>query len=194
MKTCTKCKIEKELNLFGHCKHTRDKRQSWCRKCCIDQTRQRNKLPEVRAARRVCEIKYESINKEKIKKRKAQYYKENIDRITQRNAEWAASNPVKRLAITRNHRRKRAAGIKGGAGSAEMSAWIERQKLVCIWCEVNCSENYHIDHIMPLALGGRHETWNMAVSCPQCNTRKNAKHPLDWLAELGYDPGRTRSD
>lgn len=43
---------------------------------------------------------------------------------------------------------------------------------------------FHIDHFVPLALGGKNEDWNILLTCPTCNGRKHAKHPAQFLREV----------
>ena len=47
---------------------------------------------------------------------------------------------------------------------------------------------WHLDHIMPLALGGLHDDSNLQVLCVSCNRNKHAKHPDDWLKQHGELP------
>lgn len=188
MKRCSKCCIEKDLNQFSNAKHTKDKRQSWCRSCCNAQAKIRNSRPETKAAKSLYDKKYIVENRERLRAQSLAYYYANKEKCAASVKKWTAANPIKRLAITRSHRRKRAAGIKGGISSKNLSAWLERQSLVCHWCEAQCENGYHIDHVMPLSKGGAHEAWNLVIACQPCNQRKSAKHPLDWLAEIGYCP------
>ncbi len=45
-------------------------------------------------------------------------------------------------------------------------------------------EGYHLDHIMPLALGGKHEDTNLQLLCAVCNLSKGARHPNEWRGEI----------
>jgi len=60
------------------------------------------------------------------------------------------------------------------------------QKNKCAVCKVSISGGYHIDHIMPLKLGGKHEPLNLQLLCPHCNLTKSAKHPVDFMQEKGF--------
>lgn len=60
------------------------------------------------------------------------------------------------------------------------------QKWRCAICKIQLKKSYHIDHIMPLALDGEHAPSNLQVLCKTCNLRKNAKHPADYMREVGF--------
>ncbi len=58
------------------------------------------------------------------------------------------------------------------------------------WFCAICAEDlewtgFHRDHIMPLALGGKHEADNIQLLCPPCNTRKSSTHPVDYMQKIG---------
>lgn len=61
----------------------------------------------------------------------------------------------------------------------------KQQKAKCVNCMCSIKENYHVDHIMPLALGGSNDVKNLQLLCPRCNCKKHAKHPIDWALENG---------
>jgi 5-methylcytosine-specific restriction endonuclease McrA len=47
-------------------------------------------------------------------------------------------------------------------------------------------DNYHIDHIMPLALGGSNTDDNIQLLRQRCNNQKCAKHPVDFMQSRGF--------
>lgn len=56
--------------------------------------------------------------------------------------------------------------------------------LRCYWC--NCSVpigERHVDHVIPLAKGGAHASWNLCCSCIDCNLRKHAKLPSEFVGQ-----------
>ena len=49
-------------------------------------------------------------------------------------------------------------------------------------CCVYCGGAYqHLDHLIPVASGGRHALWNLAPACRTCNTSKGDTDPMDWV-------------
>lgn len=146
---------------------------------------------------------YANNNAQRVTAYKKQWHAENSDRI---NAEkraafdacdslrakraalalkWAEENPEKRAAIAQNYKHRRRAQEDGGITSRELLAWKRGQKKVCHWCKKKCADNYHIDHIQPLARGGKHIAENLCVACPTCNLRKNARDPIEFAQSLG---------
>lgn len=63
---------------------------------------------------------------------------------------------------------------------------LEEQNFTCPYCLADLADGYHVDHYMPLALGGSNWPDNLQCTCPTCNMRKGAKHPSDWHKELGF--------
>ncbi len=89
----------------------------------------------------------------------------------------------------RNYRRNRRARIAGAEGShtkEDVARIIALQGMRCVYCKVKLANNrYHVDHQMPLALGGSNDKTNLQVLCPRCNRSKGAKHPLQFARERG---------
>jgi hypothetical protein len=57
---------------------------------------------------------------------------------------------------------------------------LQRDGHACVKC--GAADDLHIDHRMPVALGGRSTASNLQVLCRPCNLAKGAKHPDVWEA------------
>lgn len=110
----------------------------------------------------------------------------NKERVRKTNAAWHAANPEKAL-IKKYLRRMREAKSGGRIRKGDIAFLMERQSGVCasLWCNESVREQRHVDHIMPLKLGGSNERDNLQILCPVCNLSKGSKHPADFLAEHG---------
>lgn len=152
-----------------------------------------------------CKFIYHEENKEAIFKRIAEwrktnpvaraahlkylkdYAKENKEVLTQKRKEYVEKN---RQAI-RDRNNARNAKKRGNGGSFKIhhirKMRIE-QKGKCVYCEnaITGKGNCHIDHILPVSLGGSSEISNIQLLCPTCNMRKSSKHPDDWHEEIGW--------
>jgi HNH endonuclease len=51
----------------------------------------------------------------------------------------------------------------------------ESQQGLCAYCDCELNGDYHVEHMTPLSRGGMHDWSNIALACPTCNLRKNAK-------------------
>jgi 5-methylcytosine-specific restriction endonuclease McrA len=75
----------------------------------------------------------------------------------------------------------------GGKLSSKLAARLfVLQKGKCACCLQPLGDDYHIDHIMPLALGGTNTDDNIQLLRAKCNLQKNAKHPVDFMQQRGF--------
>lgn len=132
---------------------------------------------------------YQRRNPEKVKAASDKWNKENKDKNRASEAKWREANPEKRKLICRQSNQNRRAKKKAGGG--RLSAGIvERLKVLqqgkCACCGKPLENNFHLDHIMPLALGGKNEDGNVQLLTSTCNQQKHAKHPVDFMQERGF--------
>ena len=112
---------------------------------------------------------------------------ENQIKSKEYSRRWRKENPEKNAAQARiySSRKKGAEGVYTGDDARGI---LRRQKQKCAepTCGANLDETgHHVDHIMPLALGGSNWPKNLQCLCPDCNRRKNSMHPLDWAKKKG---------
>lgn len=108
---------------------------------------------------------------------------ENIDRSREYARQWHRDNPEKSRSSVR---RRRAIRHNNGPvmTGLEQQKWEAAQPKVCNYCGRDCADNYHIDHIVPIAKGGLHQAHNLAIACPSCNQRKGAKDLEEFMGKL----------
>lgn len=106
-------------------------------------------------------------NREHRIEQATQYQKDNVERTNNRNA-------------NRRARRKKA---EGSHTLDETKLLAESQDNLCTCCGSPLIKgNKHLDHIMPIALGGSNYVSNLQYLCRFCNLTKNASHPDDWIS------------
>lgn len=166
-----------------------------------------------RDRQRAANARYEEANKERRKIERAENQKKNKAKRAIRRAErkdilrdrarvWRAENPEKsrlsvgswqaknpevaRLCVQR--RRARIAGAGGGGLSRGITKkLLTAQKGRCAVCRGELSKSgYHLDHVVPLVVGGLHADKNMQLLCPSCNHSKSARDPVEFMQSRGF--------
>lgn len=143
---------------------------------------------------------YRRNNKEKVKAINKAYTEANASRISAAAAEayrknpsvkrdqkraWLAKNPD---AIRRHSHNRRAKVAQDGGklsyGLASRLFTLQRGRCAC--CGEVLGDDYHLDHVMPIALGGTNTDCNMQLLKAVCNLKKHSKHPIDFMQERGF--------
>lgn len=138
--------------------------------------------PEIAKAR---STKWCAENKDKRMEYVARWREVNKDKAIAYNAAWRIANP-ELLRIYRQNRRARklASGGKISKGIIEKLFKLQRGKCAC--CGEPLGDDYHLDHIMPLVLGGPNIDSNIQLLRSTCNQQKHAKHPIDFMQQRGF--------
>lgn len=195
MKTCTKCGVTKSVTEFNKDSQKRDGLRCWCRACgkewreanadmvkAYDVARMANNPDKERARW----AKYRAENKAKIIAGDAKRRKANREKRKATAAAWHVANPEARRIYENNRRAiKRESGGKLSRGLSAKLFKLQRGKCAC-GCKQPLGNDYHLDHRMPLALGGANEDWNMQLLRATCNQQKHAKHPIDFMQQRGF--------
>lgn len=112
------------------------------------------------------------------------------------SAEWKAISALADRAIhdplsftatvaparRRIHKMRQRHGIE--AQSADIQALLTSQRFRCWWCGALVSDDYHVDHRVPLSRGGTSDLGNLCASCPSCNLKKHDKMPWEFCGRL----------
>jgi len=100
--------------------------------------------------------------------------------------EWYANNKDKRAMYEQN-RRARKRGDGGGVDANFHRELMARQRGKCACCAANLGHTKpNLDHIIPLARGGKHERTNLQLLCWRCNNQKHSKDPVEFMQSRGF--------
>lgn len=102
-------------------------------------------------------------------------------KLTERVREYRRRNPDK----VREFTQRRADRKLGKLPYGTIPAIRIMQRNRCAICKTSIAKAYHVDHVMPLARGGRHERANIQLLCPPCNLAKSSRDPIDHMRSLG---------
>ena len=119
-------------------------------------------------------LQWRLANKPKIKAMNKAWRENNRDRKKANDDAWWRNNPEKVKA--RNAARR--------ARKKEASIYLVTDKDIQRIMSKNCfycgSASSHLDHVLPLFLGGRHSIGNLVASCQRCNLSKGKKMLSQW--------------
>lgn len=212
-KPCKKCG-ESSWYESGHCikcmkvrsKEWQENNREYAR------AKEREYVSNNRDAVRERKRRWELENRDRINQRKRDYRKENAEHIKQRmrdwragNVEkaraywnkWAVANPEKRRAKDLkwqaanrdkvnaiDHRRRSRQKASGGSyTAAEWSALVNHYGNKCLCCGRD-DLPLTVDHVIPIAKGGRSDINNLQPLCKACNSRKKDK-TIDYRPDVG---------
>ena len=145
MKTCYKCKTEKEFSEFSKSKRKTGGAACLCKDCSS-----------------LYHKKYYLKNKEKIIKRGTDYHFANPERVAKGKKRWKQANKNKVNAYSGQ---RRAQKLQATVSWADKEA-IQRMYTIAVWCSKNLGEDYHVDHVIPLQgekICGLHVEYNLDV-------------------------------
>ena len=163
MKTCIKCKQTKSLSDFHKSKQSKDGRKN----SCVDCTR-------------IYQAEYRLLNAEKKRASQASWRSKSYEV----EKAWREANREK-SKIDR-HNRRAVLKSRGKLSPGLTEKLLKLQSGTCACCKKPLGKNYHMDHIVPLALGGTNTDDNIQLLHQKCNHQKSSKHPIDFMQQLGY--------
>jgi len=89
----------------------------------------------------------------------------------------------------RLHRAKVGGSKRRGASGNISKSYVEFclavQDHKCVCCGSDISDDYEIDHIVPISKGGSNYDWNIQCLCKRCNIQKSNKCPVEWALSNG---------
>ena len=180
---CSKCGVKKPRSEFHASKTAKNGLKSNCKTC-----------------RSFAGAKWREENHDKDMARKAEWAAKNRARATAINAAYRDKNPTKsaaysaewraknsdraRIQLQNKRAKKRENGGRLSSGLAEKLFVLQKGKCAC--CGLPLGDDFHLDHIVPSALGGPNSDKNIQLLRRKCNMSKGAKHPLTFMQAKGF--------
>lgn len=200
-KLCIKCNVLKALNCFTKHQGMRDGTLNTCKVCkaVYDKQRRELKREEInskartayhsniisrrtsnlksyrkhRDARLKCVRKYQKLNIKAIRIKASNRY----NTVLKQDSEFM----LKKKILKHIYR----ANILSSSDNTVTKKTLCKLKIaqdnLCAYCKVDLRglprSNVHLDHVIPLALKGKHTIGNIVFSCSTCNLHKGKKHP-----------------
>ena len=157
-KPCSRCKQIKPVTEFNKKTGAKSGYNSACRPC--GNAMKRNMTPEQRERKNSQKRKWDAENPDKVKAMNKNAY--------DRNPEMFINNAATRYARIKNVDRRMIT-------NKDLKALHRRP---CIYC--GSTYLIEIDHIIPIARGGRHSIGNLAPACRACNRNKTDYLVMEW--------------
>jgi 5-methylcytosine-specific restriction endonuclease McrA len=124
-------------------------------------------------------------NKEKMKALYTAWALNNKERRSKNSRAWRSLNKDKSRLYVQNRMERKRNG-NGYLSLGLSKALYVAQKGMCACCSLPLGDDYHLDHIVPLFLGGEHSDSNIQLLRPVCNSRKGSKHPVQYMQDRGF--------
>jgi len=183
MKTCPKCKVQKDPSGFSKKKAAKDGLQPKCKACSAaykkenreaERARQAEWYQENREAESARQAEYRKANRESVAAKNAEWYQENRESVAAKNAEWTKENPDKCRAI---------AAKRKAAKLQRTPAWVDFEAIKAVYAEAHRLEELdgiprHVDHVIPLQgelVSGLHIASNLKILTAEENLSKSNK-------------------
>ena len=122
-------------------------------------------------------------NQAAVKAYQKHWRADNIEHVLEYATDYRRDKPeVKRASEARRRALKR--GSEGSYNVVDIQELYELQLGQCVYCQCDLSDDFHVDHMIPLARGGDNTRSNIQLLCPNCNRKKHAKTHEEYLSYM----------
>lgn len=198
MKTCKKCGLQMPREMFHRNARMGDGLAQRCKLC--EKKRKALYYKENREKVIASNSAYHEANKSRRHQANANWRAKNADRIRERMSSWKMANHEKvaekdkkwkrlnrtKVKISNKNMRLKRRGANGKLSFGIKEKLFKLQRGKCACCGLPLGDDYHLDHIMPIALGGTNTDDNAQLLRARCNLQKQKKHPVDFMKSRGF--------
>ncbi len=138
-------------------------------------------------------LAYNALYREKTKESRrgryldyyAQYYLKNREKLLDASREYYYANKQLWRAKGQNHRARKW-NAEGTITAKDIKQLMVSQNETCHYCGTNITDNYEVDHMIPLSRSGSNTVDNICLTCPSCNERKWHRTPEEFRNLIPY--------
>lgn len=185
-KRCYRCKQEKPLAEFGKDRRSKDGMNGCCRKCkkVYNEKYRRTHgiLPKTCGETSYNHAEY------------MREYRKSHPNLKEHDRKYAQDYRTLRPGYNRKHiaqYRAKKYGCNGCLSDEEIRTCLDFFNYKCAYSGVDLPENYHLDHVVPLSVGGNNTIHNIVPCCPKINLDKNNHDFETWYKNHAtFDEGR----
>lgn len=167
----------------------REKNRRWA----AQRKAKRHAAREARLAATIDERAAAEVARAEAKRERARVrYLANREANLEQSRKWREANPGKSAALQRAWRqnnRDRVRAAKRARKSTKRITLVREltqlQRGRCAYCRAKLGDEFHVDHVMPLKLGGPDRRSNLQLACEPCNLTKSAQDPIDFARSTG---------
>lgn len=210
-KTCPACQNEKEASCFAFNKASKDGLHGYCRQCSSVISKAWRESNKEKA--KMNRAAWEERNPDKVASYRANHYAKHASSVLAKQAAYRANNPdcvratqeryyaankekkstyrrqwveANRYRVRTYNHARRVANV-GKLSADIVNRLVSQQIGKCVYCDKQLGAKYHIDHRIPLALGGTNTDENIQLLCRTCNLKKGAKHPDEFIRQQKFN-------
>jgi len=130
---------------------------------------------------------WRSRNPDKIKDYTKRYYKDHEHAMRAKSRKYYQEHYEEIIAKAKNRNAARRLMEKNqgdGYTAADVRLQYRSQHGKCWHCGTHVGKRFHVDHLIPLKKGGKHDASNIVISCAFCNLSKKDKLCYLWNGRL----------
>jgi hypothetical protein len=125
---------------------------------------------------------YRKVNADKYRKYGRDSRAKDPERYREYYTKWLADPANHQIVSLNKHKRRIREQQNPGSVGISVRDWmklVRRYRSCCAYCG-KFVERPVIEHVIPLARGGRHAIGNVLPACPECNSSKHASFIMEW--------------